>query len=282
MTTWNPPAPRTGWQASESASANESAHEPAQVRYYHCDQIGTPRELTASDGHITWQATYRAWGNTQTVQWEAPPHLDAHRAAANAATWHDEQPDRSELQPLRFQGQYFDVETGLHYNRFRYYDPGAGRFVSQDPIGLWGGTNTSSYAPNSTVWSDPFGLACDPRKATHITYVGIKEGKPYVGYASMPGRQPALIVLRYRYGNDFSGFSGGAPDIIYSGYGQAGKDTARGLEQRTFERLGGLNLTANKQNPVGLHNKRRREYLRAADHQICACKYIDQNKPCDE
>ena len=41
-------------------------------------------------------------------------------------------------QPLRFQGQYFDGETGLHYNRFRYYDPVVGRFVHQDPIGLEG------------------------------------------------------------------------------------------------------------------------------------------------
>jgi RHS repeat-associated protein len=152
---------RVGRDATAAVSTvTPSAHEPGQVHYYHCDQIGTPRELTASDGHITWQATYRAWGNTQTVQWEAPPHLDAHGEAANAATWHDEQPDRSELQPLRFQGQYFDVETGLHYNRFRYYDPGAGRFVSQDPIGLAGGVNVHSYVPTPTAWIDPLGLAC--------------------------------------------------------------------------------------------------------------------------
>ncbi|MCD2359039.1 RHS repeat-associated core domain-containing protein, partial [Pantoea sp. MHSD4] len=44
-------------------------------------------------------------------------------------------------QPLRYQGQYFGAETGLLYNRFRDYDPDAGRFVSQDPIGLAGGVN---------------------------------------------------------------------------------------------------------------------------------------------
>jgi RHS repeat-associated protein len=44
-------------------------------------------------------------------------------------------------QPLRFQGQYYDYETGLHYNRFRYYDPDIGRFVSQNPIRLLGGDN---------------------------------------------------------------------------------------------------------------------------------------------
>ncbi|WP_435274561.1 RHS repeat-associated core domain-containing protein [Psychrobium sp. nBUS_13] len=62
-------------------------------------------------------------------------------------------------QNLRFQGQYFDEETGLHYNRFRYYDPDVGRFVSQDPIGLLGGENSYVYGPNPTYWVDPLGLA---------------------------------------------------------------------------------------------------------------------------
>ncbi|OZG73567.1 hypothetical protein BTA51_11230, partial [Hahella sp. CCB-MM4] len=61
---------------------------------------------------------------------------------------------------LRFQGQYFDEESGLHYNRFRYYDPGCGRFINQDPIGLLGGTNNYQYAPNPIAWIDPFGLSC--------------------------------------------------------------------------------------------------------------------------
>jgi RHS repeat-associated protein len=54
--------------------------------------------------------------------------------------------------PIRFQGQYLDEETGLHYNRFRYYDPAAGRFISRDPIGLLGGLNLHQYAPNTTAW----------------------------------------------------------------------------------------------------------------------------------
>jgi RHS repeat-associated protein len=62
-------------------------------------------------------------------------------------------------QNLRFQGQYFDDETGLHYNTFRYYDPEVGRFVTQDPIGLDGGLNLYRYAPNPNVWIDPWGWA---------------------------------------------------------------------------------------------------------------------------
>ena len=61
-------------------------------------------------------------------------------------------------QSIRFQGQWHDVETGLHYNRFRYYDPDIGRFIHQDPIGLAGGYNLYQYAKNPIVWIDIFGL----------------------------------------------------------------------------------------------------------------------------
>ncbi|WP_339533391.1 RHS repeat-associated core domain-containing protein, partial [Pseudomonas mucidolens] len=60
--------------------------------------------------------------------------------------------------PLRFQGQYFDIETGLHYNRYRYYDPQVGRFIGKDPIGFAGGLNVYAYAPNPVDWVDPLGL----------------------------------------------------------------------------------------------------------------------------
>ena len=51
-----------------------------------------------------------------------------------------------------------DEETGLHYNRFRYFDPDLGMFTTRDPIGLMGGSNVFQYAPNPTGWIDPFGL----------------------------------------------------------------------------------------------------------------------------
>ncbi|XOV40457.1 RHS repeat-associated core domain-containing protein [Pseudomonas sp. App30] len=62
-----------------------------------------------------------------------------------------------EEQNLRFQGQYLDRETGLHYNTFRFYDPDVGRFVSPDPIGLAGGVHAYQYAVNPLGWADPSG-----------------------------------------------------------------------------------------------------------------------------
>ncbi|WP_223886366.1 RHS repeat-associated core domain-containing protein, partial [Pseudomonas syringae] len=167
-------------------------------------------------------------------------------------------------QNLRFQGQYFDAETGLHYNTFRYYDPEIGRFITQDPISIIGGANLYQYAPNPLSWLDPLGWAGNPANATHITYEGIKNGKPYVGYASKPGLgHSAEDVLKYRYPNT-SGFNQ-APRPIFVGDGQAGKNTARGLEQRVFEDRGGLEKTSNRQNPVGMKNPNRNNYLTAAD-----------------
>jgi RHS repeat-associated protein len=60
---------------------------------------------------------------------------------------------------LRFAGQYYDSETGLHYNYHRYYDPKIGRYLRADPIGLFGGVNLYSYVNNRPIISsDPFGL----------------------------------------------------------------------------------------------------------------------------
>ncbi|WP_082879810.1 RHS repeat-associated core domain-containing protein [Methylomonas methanica] len=102
--------------------------------HYHLDHLGTPRELTDSQGQIVWSARYRAYGNLAFADVEAIDN------------------------PLRFQGQYFDAETGLHYNLNRYYDPNAGRFIHQDPIGLQGGSNVYRYVPNPVNWIDPLGL----------------------------------------------------------------------------------------------------------------------------
>ena len=108
-----------------------------KIRYYHNDLNGLPEQLTEADRHTLWQATYRVWGNT----------LEEMR-----------EPYYIEEQNLRFQGQYLDRETGLHFNTFRFYDPDVGRFTTPDPIGLAGGLNTYTYSSNPISWFDPLGL----------------------------------------------------------------------------------------------------------------------------
>ncbi|MCK7431186.1 RHS repeat-associated core domain-containing protein, partial [Enterobacter chengduensis] len=106
------------------------------VYHYVCDHLGTPLELRDVRGRVVWSAMLRSYGQV----------LHADTAGIN--------------QPLRFQGQYHDAESGLYYNRHRYYDPGVGRYLSPDPVGLDGGLNQYAYVPDPLSWIDPLGLSC--------------------------------------------------------------------------------------------------------------------------
>ncbi len=79
--------------------------------------------------------------------------------------------------PIRMQGQYEDEETGLYYNRFRYYDPNISAYVSQDPLGLVAGENVYSYVKNSFGWIDPLGLSC--KKSGTSTETETPKGKTH-------------------------------------------------------------------------------------------------------
>ncbi|MFP1814151.1 RHS repeat-associated core domain-containing protein, partial [Lonsdalea quercina] len=80
---------------------------------------------------------------------------------------------------LRYQGQIYDAETGLYYNRHRYYDADSGQYISPDPIGLAGGLRPQGYVHNPLEWVDPLGLAesgCKTdKKHTGTTYRGLTE-----------------------------------------------------------------------------------------------------------
>ncbi|MGG7637899.1 RHS repeat domain-containing protein, partial [Pseudomonas sp. ES1] len=108
--------------------------------WYHCDHLGTPMELTDEQGNVAWTGQYKAWGEVREER----------------SAWAKQQGLGN---PLRFQGQYHDHETGLHYNRYRYYDPNSGRFICKDPISYSGGINLFEYTINPILWIDPLGLA---------------------------------------------------------------------------------------------------------------------------
>jgi RHS repeat-associated protein len=79
--------------------------------------------------------------------------------------------------PFRFPGQYADDGLPFVYNRFRYYDPVAGQYLSPDPLGLGVGANAYGYCPNPIGWRDPFGLSCGIPPGQHSVYV-LEKGPP--------------------------------------------------------------------------------------------------------
>jgi RHS repeat-associated protein len=106
-----------------------------ELCYAVTDHLGTPRELLAEDGRLAWAGRVTLWGAV------------AERVSVTCDC------------PLRLPGQRADPESGLHYNRFRYYDPDTGAYLSPDPIGLAGGLRPWSYVHNPAAWIDPLGLA---------------------------------------------------------------------------------------------------------------------------
>lgn len=115
------------------------AQKDTALTYLHVDHLNTPRVGTNTNGVIVWQWDSDAFGSIAPNE---DPDGDGMLTTVN----------------LRFPGQYFDQETGLHYNYFRDYDPSTGRYTTSDPIGLLGGLNTYSYVGgNPIIRSDPTG-----------------------------------------------------------------------------------------------------------------------------
>ncbi|MEB2649515.1 RHS repeat-associated core domain-containing protein, partial [Pseudomonas canadensis] len=153
---------------------------PKETKAYHyqLDHLGTPQELTASDGEIVWSAHYRAYGEIS--------RLDIGKVD----------------NPLRFQGQYFDQESELHYNRHRYYNPDIGRYLTPDPVKLAGGINAYQYAPNPTGWVDPLGLSscpggdgCKQGAISQRSSPSVNDGEPTLPQLTRAKRQERIDEL---------------------------------------------------------------------------------------
>ncbi|EIZ8937461.1 RHS repeat protein [Salmonella enterica] len=126
-----------GLTPEQMAGQLEPHDEPERALHlYHCDQRGLPLALITPDNQVAWRAEYDEWGNLSGE--ENPAHLE---------------------QVIRLPGQQYDEESGLYYNRHRYYNPGQGRYITQDPIGLKGGWNLYNYPLNPVSEIDPLGLS---------------------------------------------------------------------------------------------------------------------------
>ncbi|HCM0226431.1 TPA: RHS domain-containing protein, partial [Salmonella enterica] len=206
---------RLGRSSSLYIYSDQGSHEPLarvdraapgeadEVLYYHTDVNGAPEEMTDGRGNIVWEAGYQVWGNLT-----------------------HEKETRPVQQNLRFQGQYLDRETGLHYNLYRFYDPDIGKFISGDPISLKGGINLYAYAPNPLSWIDPLGLKCGSSyeqarnkalkwleergfkaERVNIGKFGSTRGKP-VGMTTADGKTGFRIEYDERSGAHINVFSG--------------------------------------------------------------------------
>ncbi|NUT27046.1 MAG: hypothetical protein HOV84_14175, partial [Streptomyces sp.] len=164
--------------------------EEVDERFYAIvtDLVGTPTELIDDQGEIAWCTRTTLWGTT------------AWKRSATAYT------------PLRFPGQYFDPETGLHYNYFRHYDPETARYLTPDPLGLAPAPNPATYVDNPHRWSDPLGLSpCQDRLLDAVGREAADASKV------TPGRmRPAVsegIMLRDGQIYTASSHRGDAPEL---------------------------------------------------------------------
>ncbi|RBC21654.1 type IV secretion protein Rhs, partial [Xanthomonas oryzae pv. oryzae] len=141
---------------------------PESVSYcYHVDPNGCPAKLIDSSGGVVWSEIYSAWGCFDK------------RFAGEVEN------------PLRFQGQYFDSETGLSYNLHRYYDGNMGGYINQDPLRLNGGINLYGYGVNPLQWIDPLGLMAS---LTQINADILRANMAREGRAVFPGQAAGHIV----------------------------------------------------------------------------------------
>ncbi|MCL1124452.1 DUF6531 domain-containing protein [Shewanella surugensis] len=157
----------------EPAHEDEASRELApQLHYIIADHAGTPRELCSEDGQVKWRGQQSLWGAFKQFNEQDTPltRLDSRDEQALFTPESNKQQAANDpvFCDLRYQGQIFDAETGLYYNRHRYYDPDSCQYLTPDPIGMVGGNRPNSYVNNPMEWVDPLGLVKEACKKTNL------------------------------------------------------------------------------------------------------------------
>jgi len=222
------------YKDSEFTPSVQVSHNNGTRRLHHVisDHLGTPREMMDEQGDIVWRRKHSTWGSTKL--WPM-----AQTAAANDALHC----------PFVFPGQYEDQESGLHYNRYRYYNPQTAQYLTPDPLGLEGGFTPQSYVYNPNGWIDPLGLAgCNnsknvkefdvvpyrPTNSPLVNHHGVNDvwAKNNVpGYISRKADNPTIALsvpahkAAHKAGNDY------LRETVGSVRGQAKNLNARQMQQ---------------------------------------------------
>jgi RHS repeat-associated protein len=169
------------------------------------DHLGTPQKMVDASGSVVWAAAYAPFGEARLYKDEV-------------------------VNNLRFPGQYYDVETGLHYNWHRYYDPETGRYLRPDPIGLAGGINPYVYALNSPAnWIDPdgeipvfAGVVIGKVLAVGVGYVGAKIAAAFVSEEASDGVDMAMGKVTAINATEIAGMAAGEIAGAAIGFGIRG------------------------------------------------------------
>lgn len=182
---------------------------PAQIEdangtyYVHSDSLFAPRLLTNSMGQVVWRSRFQVYGSAVLEQ-----DVDANGVPV--------------IFNMRFPGQYYDAEAGLHYNYFRDYDPAIGRFIQSDPIGFAGGLNYYSYAGGQPLsYIDPLGLAA---VCTETFNSFTEEDKQFI---EDPAPTYSQVYYSFRPGNRTSAEPG--YDFPYGRGGRGGRGSSGGF-----------------------------------------------------
>ncbi|MFH8338670.1 putative T7SS-secreted protein [Streptomyces sp. AM6-12] len=190
--TWDHQGLRPLSQTERITSAN-TPQEEIDSRFFAIvtDLIGTPNELIDEQGNLAWRTRSTLWG---TTAWAT---------------------DSTTYTPLRFPGQYYDPETGLHYNYFRHYDPETARYLTSDPLGLAPAPNPVVYVGNPHAWSDPLGLSpCKAANSGEREARGVAQGGVERTLDNSLDKDTYLQDVAKKYGINLRG-SGQQISVIY-------------------------------------------------------------------